>query len=220
MLQGGVSLEVGMSPLRPTPLAFFFVVQSFVRVLCFDDLIVRPFALLHGNLVVIHLCLSNLPDLAFVFRYLRPALEDDALLLSLEELLLQGENDNENDDDDNDESPTAAAAAAAAATAAGTGVEEEKRGVLDQAAASTSTTTSAGETAPETAEARVAELEEENARLREALQAADARMGRANRVLRSLAGGRAEGENGSGGEEEDDGEGSVAGVSELSGQVL
>eukprot|EP00752_Nemacystus_decipiens_P010411 g9278.t1 len=151
-------------------------------------------------------------------KYLRPALEDDALLLSLEELLLKGDNDNDNgneiDDDDYDNDEFSAAAAME--------VEEEKGCVADpmkaSSSSSSSTTVSAGQKAvPETgtaasAEARVAELKEENARLREALQAADARMARANRVLRSLAGGAAEGGDGGGGEGEDDGEGSVAGV--------
>lgn len=162
---------------------------------------------------------QNLPHRAPppVTRYLRPALEDDALLLSLEELLLQGVNNYDDDDDDNgsDGEPLAAAATA-------TGVEEEKGGVVDPTAASTTTSAAGG--APETrnagaataAGARVAELEGENARLREALREADARMARANRVLRNLAGGGAEG---GGGSEEggDDEEGSVTGVSALAG---
>ena len=171
---------------------FFFLRWSLVRVLTI--FLMFPCAF------------SNLLDGApFPARYLRPALEDDALLLSLEELLLKGDNDNGNDDDDDDdELPTVAVAAAAAA-----GVEEGKGSVVDPTAAAAPQTQKTG---PASAEARIAELDEENARLKEALQAVDARMARANRVLRSLAGGGAEGGDGSGGEGEDDGEGSVAGV--------
>eukprot|EP00903_Cladosiphon_okamuranus_P008475 g8142.t1 len=152
-------------------------------------------------------------------KYLRPALEDDALLLSLEELLLNGDNENENGDDKLLTATSAASASAAsAAAAAAEGAEEQMAGVFDPTAVSATAsagrknTTYTQNADTSTPGARVAELEEENARLREALQAADARMARANRVLRSLAGGGAEGGDGSGGEGQDDGEGSVVGV--------
>lgn len=175
-------------------------------------------------------------------RYLRPALEDDSLLLSLEELLLQGSDDNadENaDDGDGDGAPSAGSSGGPA-----TGVEEEKGGASNPSA-TTAETKSAGDDSTATAGAgissmslgvaadgtgsgstaaparsRVEELERENVALREALQEADARMARANRVLRSLAGGATEdgkgvcGGGGAAGESDDeDGEGSVAGVS-------
>lgn len=151
-----------------------------------------------------------------VRRFLRPALEDDALLLSLEELLLQGDNQ----DDEDDGSP------ATTTTAPESGAEEQKGSVFDYATTAASgagegaamtgpSPVTSGEPAERgstldvsaTAAARISELELENARLREALQAADERMAGANRVLRSLAVGDAEGGEGS------DGEGSVAGVS-------
>ncbi|CAB1107781.1 unnamed protein product [Ectocarpus sp. CCAP 1310/34] len=151
-------------------------------------------------------------------RFLRPALEDDALLLSLEELLLQGDNQ-DNDEDDAPPPPPPPPT-----TAPESGAQEQKGNVLDDATTASRSGEGATRTGPSSvtlgqpaeegnaldvsaaAAARISELEMENARLREALQAADARIAGANRVLRSLAGGDAEGGEGS------DGEGSVAGV--------
>lgn len=127
-------------------------------------------------------------------------MEDDALLLCLEELLLAG-------DDGPDD--------------ANTGREEEKRsmGSTKDAAiaeddATTQTAATSGRLGPH-GEARgsddLLELEKENARLREALEEAEARMTRANRVLRNLAGGRS-GDGEVGGGDSEDEEGSVAGV--------
>ncbi|CAN0484394.1 unnamed protein product [Ectocarpus sp. 12 AP-2014] len=148
-------------------------------------------------------------------RFLRPALEDDALLLSLEELLLQGDNQ----DDDEDDAPPLPHT-----TAPESGAQEQKGSVLDDATTASRAGEGATRTGPSSvtlgqpteggnaldvsaaAAARISELEMENARLREALQAVDARMAGANRLLRSLAGGDVEGEEGS------DREGSVAGV--------
>ncbi|CAN0115742.1 unnamed protein product [Scytosiphon promiscuus] len=132
-------------------------------------------------------------------KYLRPALEDDALLLSLEELLLQGSDDA--DDGDGDAAPTAGSSSGAPAA----GIEEEKGVTLgptpaDEAAVATAGAGvsslsleraaggagSGGDSSPAEASSRVRELERENAALREALQEADARMVRANRVLRIL----------------------------------
>lgn len=160
-------------------------------------------------------------------RYLRPALEDDAILLCLEELLLPADVDFDEpmergyeeqnqqnaggaDASDGNSPPlppqptprkpvdTEAISGGKGAAAAAACTVEEGAGVYMAGATST-------------------DLESENVRLREALRDAEERMRRANRALRGLVvGGEGEGGKGgvrvNGGSSDGSGEGPTAGV--------
>lgn len=129
-------------------------------------------------------------------------MEDDALLLCLEELLFEAENDADLDEDA--DSPNADA-----------GREEEKGGPRIEKDRAVVVSVPGGSQIPREAGygGAVRELEKENARLRRALEKAEARMARANQVLWSLAGGGSGDREGGGTLSEDEEEGSVAGVS-------
>lgn len=128
-------------------------------------------------------------------RYLRPVLEDDAILLCLEELLLypagfEGARSGEEHLDEDGDCFPVAADCGETETKGSTGEDEIDEDRMMQALKPPATGRSYSQEQGGEAYYRnteISELKKENASLREALQDAEARMARANKVLRSLA---------------------------------
>lgn len=127
-------------------------------------------------------------------RYLRPVLEDDAILLCLEELLLnpagfEGTRSGEGQlDEDGDGFPVAVDCGETEAKGS-TGEDEIDEDRMTQASKPPTTGRLYSQEQGEAyyGDTEISELKKENASLREALREAEERMARANEVLRSLA---------------------------------
>lgn len=134
-------------------------------------------------------------------RYLRPVLKDDAILLCLEELFLdpagfEGARSGEEHLDEDGDHVHVAADRGETEPKGSTGEDEVDKGrAYDHQEWTTQASKPSATGRPFSKEqgegyycnTEISELKKENASLREALQEADARMARANEVLRSLA---------------------------------